>query len=147
MADLAELKREQYRTHAPVFYRPTSGAKELHAPFLASQIADAERHVALVHEASDGHVDGFLIATLVHAPPVYEPGGLTCLVDDFTVETPDLWASAGRELLEEATRLAAERGAVQSVVVCGPQDDPKRSLLVGSGHTVASEWFTRPFAG
>lgn len=145
MAELAELKREQYKIHAPVFHRPKPGARDMHAAFLASQIENAERQVALVHEADDGHIDGFLIAALVRAPPVYDPGGLTCLVDDFMVDAPDLWPSVGRELLDEATRLSAPKGAVQTVVVCGPQDDPKRSMLLDSGHNVASEWFTKPF--
>jgi len=146
MAELAELKREQYKTHALVFHRPKPDTREVHASFLASQVENVERHVALVHEADDGHIDGFLIATMVPAPPVYDPGGLTCLVDDFTVATPDLWASVGRELLDEATRLSRPKGAVQTVVVCGPQDAPKRAMLLDSGHIVASEWFTKPFS-
>ncbi len=52
----------------------------------------------------------------------------------------------GRELLDEATRLSGPKGAVQTVVVCGPEDDAKRSMLLNSGHTVASEWFTKPFS-
>lgn len=145
MAELAESKREQYKTHAPVFHRPKPNVREMHAAFLASQVENTENHVALVHEAHDGYIDGFLIATMVPAPPVYDPGGLTCLVDDFTVDTPDLWASVGRELLDEAIRLSEPRGAVQTVVVCGPKDNRKRAMLLDSGHIVASEWFTKPF--
>ncbi|MCP9487245.1 MAG: GNAT family N-acetyltransferase [Gaiellaceae bacterium MAG52_C11] len=145
IAQLAELKREQYETYAPVFHRPKPDTRELHASFLASQVEIIERHVALVHEADDGHINGFLIATIVPPPPVYDPGGLTCLVDDFVVDPPSLWASAGRELLDEATRISKQKGAVQTVVVCGPQDAPKRAMLVASGHAVVSEWFTKPF--
>ncbi|MBA3245171.1 MAG: GNAT family N-acetyltransferase [Actinobacteria bacterium] len=145
MADLAEQKREQYKTHAPVFHRPTEGAREIHEPFLRSLVDDAER-VTLVHEADDGNVDGFLIAMLVPAPPVYDPGGPTCSVDDFMVESPERWESAGRALLERAVEITRERGAVQTVVVCGPQDQPKRAMLISLGHDVASEWFTLPFA-
>lgn len=147
MAELSELKREQYKTHAPVFYRPKPNVREMHASFLASQVENTEKNVVLVHEAHDGDIDGFLIATMVPAPPVYDPGGLTSFVDDFTVDTPDLWASVGRELLDEAIRLSELRGAVQTVVVCGPKDEPKRAMLVDSGHIVASEWFTKPFQG
>jgi hypothetical protein len=146
MAELAELKREEYKTRAPTFHRPKAGVREMHASFLAKQLENRESHVALVQEADDRHLDGFLIATMLPAPPVYDPGGLTCLVDDCVVETPDLWASVGRELLEAAIGLSAPRGAVQTVVVCGPQDTPKRSMLLRSGHIVASEWFTKPFS-
>jgi hypothetical protein len=144
MAELAELKREQYKTHAPIFHRPKPDVRDLHAAFLASQIENRERQLALVHEAASGHVDGFLIATMVPAPPVYDPGGLTCLIDDFTVDRSDLWATVGRELLEEAIRLSEPMGGVQTVVVCGPQDGPKRAMLLDSGQIVASEWFTKP---
>ncbi|MBD0328558.1 MAG: hypothetical protein ICV64_00410 [Thermoleophilia bacterium] len=147
MAELAERKREQYGRHAPVFHRPRPGMRASHAAFLASLVEDADRHVSLVHEADDGHVDGFLVAALRPAPPVYDPGGLTALVDDFVVEHADLWAFVGRRLLERAIHAAASRGAVQTVVVCGPHDQPKRAMLLDSGHVVASEWFTKPFAG
>ncbi len=146
MAELAELKREQYKHHAPVFHRPKPGMREAHAEFLASLIRNTDRHVALVNEAGDGHVDGFLVAGLSPAPPVYDPGGLTALVDDFMVEREELWATVGRRLLERAIEETRPRGAVQTVVVCGPHDAPKRAMLVESGHIVASEWFTKPFA-
>jgi hypothetical protein len=76
---------------------------------------------------------------------VYDPGGLTCLVDDFIVEHPDLWRTVGKDLLKEACQQAQKLGAVQVVVVCGPFDQPKRDLLLSQGLFVASEWFTRPF--
>ena len=144
MAELAEQKREEYRTNAPVFHRPKEGARQIHEPFLASLVEDPER-VTLVHE-DEGHIDGFLVAMLFPAPPVYDPGGPTCSVDDFMVESPELWDSVGRALLERVIAVTKERGAVQTVVVCGPQDQPKRSMLMSMGHEVASEWFTLPFA-
>ena len=144
MAELAEQKREEYRAHAPVFHRPKDGAREVHEPYLAALVEDGD-NVTLVHEAADGHVDAFLVAMLFPAPPVYDPGGSTCSVDDFVVESPELWETAGRALLERAFAATRQRGAVQSVVVCGPQDEPKRTLLRSMGHDVASEWFTLPF--
>jgi GNAT superfamily N-acetyltransferase len=145
MADLAEQKREQYKAYAPVFHRPKAGARSVHEPFLASLVEDDDK-VTLVHEASDGRIDGFLVAMLFPAPPVYDPGGATCSVDDFALASPDLWETVGRALLEEAISRTRERGAVQTVVVCGPQDEPKRALLRSMGHEVASEWYTLPFA-
>jgi hypothetical protein len=145
MAELAEQKREDYKSHAPTFHRPKHGARAGHAQFLASLIED-EGKITLVHEAGDAHIDGFIVAMLIPAPPVYDPGGLTCLVDDFMVESPDLWASVGADLLSSAIEKARPRGAVQTVVVCGPQDAPKRAMLADSGHVVASEWHTKPFA-
>jgi hypothetical protein len=146
MAELAEQKREDYKDYAPVFYRPKPGVRDQHASFLASQIQNSETHIALVHEADAQHLDGFVVATLTPAPPVYDPGGLTALVDDFIVEMPDLWAGVGRSLLDAVIREAEPRGAVQTVVVCGPQDRAKREMLLTADHIVASEWLTLPFA-
>ena len=145
MAELAEQKREDYKRHAPTFHRPKEGARAGHRRFLGSLIED-EGKITLVHEAEDGHVDGFIVGMLIQAPPVYDPGGLTCLVDDFIVEAPSLWASVGAGLLAETIVQAQPRGAVQTVVVCSPHDAAKRSMLGATGHVVASEWHTKPFA-
>ncbi len=74
--------------------------------------------VALVHEEGQA-IDGFIIGTLVEAPPVYDPGGLTCIVDDFMVARPEDWPTTGAALLGEVSSRAQARGAVQTVVVCG----------------------------
>ena len=146
MAELAEQRREQYKGYAPVFHRPKEGMRDSHREFLATQVANEERFIALVSAADDGHLDGFVIAALTPAPPVYDPGGLTAVVDDFMVERPDLWSSVGRALLDRVIEEAEPRGAVQTVVVCGPRDEPKRRMLTTAGHVVASEWYTKPFA-
>lgn len=97
-----------------------------------------------MHEDSNGDVDGFVIITAVSAPPVYDPGGLSSLIDDFVVSSPDKWVTAGAALLDAATAWAREQGAVQVVVVAGPHDRPKRAVLRDAGLYVASEWFTAP---
>lgn len=84
----------------------------------------------------DASVDG------VPSPPVYDPGGTTGLIDDFAVETTELWATCGRALLVEAATRARDRGAVQLVVVTATLE-PKKRMLADAGLKVASEWFTR----
>ena len=49
----------------------------------------------------------------------------------------------GRELLAAARQAAEERGAVQTVVVCGHRDEAKRRMLAGEGFSLASEWYVR----
>jgi hypothetical protein len=87
------------------------------------------------------HVSGFVIGRLVPAPPVYEPGGLTCLVDDFAVESVDAWQSLGPVLLRDVSRAAGARGAAQVVVVSGRHDQPKRLALQAAGLVPATEWW------
>lgn len=143
MVELADSKRREYEPHAPVFQRPATNAKQAHRLWL-SKLVKNPAVGTFVHEDTHGDVDGFVIITTAEAPPVYDPGGLSSLIDDFTVSSPDKWRTAGTTLLHAATTWARERGAVQVVVVSGPHDEPKRAVLRDAGLYVASEWFTAP---
>lgn len=143
MVNLAEQQRQQYQVHAPTFHRPAPNATAIHRPWF-QQLVEDDAVATLVHDDERGTVDGFLVGTLVPAPPVYDPGGMTCSVDDFMVANPAQWDSVGLDLLRAAQEWSRRRGAVQTVVVCGPQDQPKRQMLFDSGLQVASEWFTEP---
>jgi ribosomal protein S18 acetylase RimI-like enzyme len=138
---LSEERRRRYEQFQPLFWRKAEDSAERHAPFLEQLLRD-EQTIALVAER-DGAVEGFVIATLVPAPPVYAPGGPTCSIDDYWVAGGVDWDVIGEQLLDEATRRAQERGAVQAVVVCGYLDQPKRAMLVGAGYVVASEWYVK----
>jgi hypothetical protein len=87
----------------------------------------------------DGNIDGFSIGMLIEAPLVYDPGGLTCLVDDFVVQQPAAWPLVGTSLLRQVNHLARERGAVQTVVVCRRLDEARRATLASLGLIVVSE--------
>ncbi|WP_243060118.1 hypothetical protein [Nocardioides sp. SR21] len=143
MVELADRARREYEPHAPVFQRPAANAKDVHRPWL-SELVEHLDVGTFVHEDSHGDVDGFVIVTTLNAPPVYDPGGLSSLIDDFAVSSPDRWETAGAALLDEATAWARARGAVQVVVASGPHDGPKRAALQAAGLVVASEWFTAP---
>ena len=143
MAALASIRREQYARYQPLFWRPAAGALDKHRAYLASLIGD-DKVITLVSEES-GQLTGFLIATLTGAPPVYDPGGGTCLIDDFAVAPDARWPSTGNRLLR-AGLAEALRGAVQAVVVTGHLDQPKRQLLRACGLESASEWWVTPQA-
>jgi GNAT superfamily N-acetyltransferase len=138
MTEMASARREQYAEYQPVFWRPAANAEQLHRPYLAKLVED-QNVITLVSEDS-GQFTGFLIAAIVGAPGVYDPGGRTCQIDDFVV-CPDRWATAGPLLLRSAIEQAAERGAVQAVVVTGHLDQPKRDVLRSCGLAMASEWW------
>jgi hypothetical protein len=139
MAALSERKREQYEGFQPRFWRRAADAREKQCAFFA-QLIERENVIALVAEQSRG-IAGFVIAAVVAAPPVYDPGGLTCLVDDFALAAEEDWPTVGAALLAEATRQAKVRGTVQTVVVCGHRDEPKRQMLFADRYSIASEWF------
>ena len=99
--------------------------------------------ITLVSE-EDGAVNGFLIASLQNPPPVYKPGGKTCVIDDFTVADDTLWQDAGRGLLREALTQAAAKGAAQSVVISPDAYTAKKKLLESEGLLLTSGWWTVP---
>lgn len=142
IASLAAQKRHQYEGYQPVFHKENTEALEAHSLFL-KDILSKENFIVLVHE-TDGRVDGFIVGSIVSAPPVYDPGGKICFVDDFMVDIPALWATGGKELLAEVTALAKSKGAVIANVVCGPLDTAKRDFLADESFRIASEWRVKP---
>jgi hypothetical protein len=121
-----------------VFWRPAANAKESQRAFFEKLVLDAE-WICLVHDAN-GLVDGFVMARVVPAPPVYDPGGKACVIDDFAVASSSLWPTVGIQLRDAAEQRAAHAGAVVSVTVCGQRDAAKRKALLDSGSHIASEW-------
>jgi GNAT superfamily N-acetyltransferase len=139
--DLAESKREEYQRYQPSFWRKAGDSREKQAPYLVTLI-ESDRVIFRVHEA-EGVVEGFIVASLTTAPPVYDPGGPVCLIDDFAVKDPADWAAIGRALLADVIAEARARGAILAVVVAGHLDEPKRAMLAGEGYGIASEWHTK----
>ncbi|HEX8235927.1 MAG TPA: GNAT family N-acetyltransferase [Abditibacteriaceae bacterium] len=142
MVELSDTKRTQYAEYSPLFWRKAEGASEKQTPFFKAQV-ERENNIVLVYEES-GKVEGFVIASLTTAPPVYDPGGQVCGVDDFVVSGPERWHTVGEALLAEVKSQAKARGAVLSVLVCGHLDEPKRDMLRKIGFSIASEWYVNP---
>lgn len=142
MVALSEQMRLAYASHQPVFWRKADDSAERQTTYFNDLLARPDI-VPLVLER-DGMLQGFILARLQPAPPVYDPGGLTCMVDDFAVKWDEEWECVGSHLLHELEFEATERGASQVVIVCGHHDHPKRSFLARHGLTLASEWYVRP---
>ncbi len=115
---------------------------EKYLPWLRAQVEDPDVVTLVVRTATA--IDGYVFASIVGAPPVYDPGGPTGVVDDFAVADPSLWPTVGMDLLDEARKRLATRGVVQVVVVVGHHDAAKRAALLAAGLTAASEWLVGP---
>jgi len=142
MAALAQARRLEYQAAQPQFWRVAENAVETHRSYLAS-LVDSPDVVALVARSHE-RLHGFVVASLVSPPPVYQPGGRTGLIDDFVVADQRLWDTVGRALLSTAQRRLSELGAAQVVVVCGHHDQPKLDALLSCGLSRASEWLVAP---
>ena len=87
MTLLADRKRSEYEQYAPTFWRAAKDAAQKQAPYFHDQLGEKDT-ICLVAEHED-QVRGFLIAKVVTAPPVYDPGTLVGMIDDFVVASPD----------------------------------------------------------
>jgi hypothetical protein len=139
--DLAEAKREEYQRYQPTFWRKAGDSRERQRPFLERLISD-ENVITFVHEVGDT-IDALIVGSIVPAPPVYDPGGPVCLIDDFVSADDATWKTAGDALLDAVAAEAKRRGAALCVVITGHLDRPKREMLAASGYVIASEWHTR----
>ncbi len=143
VADLTRGKRLQDEHYQPIFWRVAPSARDNHRGFLAKVLAN-ERTIAWIWEETPGAVQGFIIANIIAAPPVYEPGGPTCMVDDYWIRGGERWETIGQALLDAVcVRARSEFGAAQVLVVCGHRDTAKRTMLREQGLEIASEWYVK----
>ena len=142
LLELSDVRRREYATYQPVFWRPAPDAMARQRPYLEGLLGDQD--VVATVAVLDSVVVGFAIGRLLPAPPVYDPGGPTCLIDDFAIADPGSWSTVGLDLLRAVSDAARERGAVQMVVVTPTRDTAKRAALEAGGLGIASEWWTRP---
>ncbi|MBP9777841.1 MAG: GNAT family N-acetyltransferase [Rickettsiaceae bacterium] len=135
MIELSDKKRTAYATAQPRFWRKSADANIKQSSFF-QELLLKDDYILLT--AKDY---GFIIGNLIKAPEVYDPGGLTLMIDDFCVKTPDLWLTVGRALINEIKKIAKSKGAIQILVVCGAHDHGKHSFLKNMNLICASEWY------
>lgn len=136
VVDLAGERRVAYGRVEPRMWKAAHNDRDIHRAFLSSLI-DSPDVITVV--SAENTLCGFLIATLVSAPPVYDPGGLTAMIDDFVVAN-GRWHDVGPVLLDAMRQRAAARGATQAIVVSGAHDDEKREALRLAGLRDVSVW-------
>jgi chloramphenicol 3-O-phosphotransferase len=141
MVSLSKAKRLAYEKAQPQFwcYAGDAGDKIQHDWFC--ELLNDKNHIMFAAESDAKEILGFVIGKLMPAPEVYNPGGLTLMIDDFCVQSENLWQSVGIKLIEKIKAAAKVKGATQVVVVSGSHDLPKRKFLSEQNLQVASEWF------
>jgi hypothetical protein len=127
-ADLMERRRLEYAGYSPVFWRPATGVRGLHAAFLEHQIR-SDANIALRTD------NGFIIGQR-RRDEVF--------VDDFAVESQDAWGGDGAALLLADCARFAVRDKLRAVrVVTAHADKPKSAMLVDLSLRVAEQWWVR----
>ena len=137
---IASARRTAYAEYQPRFWRPAPDAADRQRAYFTAMLDD-DKALVLTATENDAGLHGFAIGRLVPAPPVYDPGGVSCVVDDFAVADPDEWSTIGSVLFDALRSWAASRDAAQMIVVTARLDEPKRAALRSRGLTVASEWW------
>lgn len=74
------------------------------------------------------------------APPVYDAGGRTCMIDDFVWPT----ITVANALVAGVRQWAVTRDCAQMVVVTPAADAQRRDLLNQLGLHPTTEWWTGP---
>ena len=137
MVGLSYKKRRFYEKAQPQFWKYADGAEEIQSDWF-KELLHRDDHILLVAEKDT--IKGFVIARLLEAPEVYNPGGLTLMIDDFCVENSG-WNDIGMALLKEARKQGKAKGASQVLVVSGAHDDDKVEFLKREGLHCASHWY------
>ncbi|MEK6733868.1 MAG: GNAT family N-acetyltransferase [Pseudomonadota bacterium] len=139
MVSLSYQKRRAYEKAQPQFWRYAEGAEEVQQKWF-EELLGHDDYIILVAK-SDIETIGFIIGRLVKAPEVYDPGGLTLMIDDFCVKSESDWQSVGLELMNTTRRIAKEKGAAQFYVVSGAHDNAKCDFLEKFGLSNAAKWY------
>jgi hypothetical protein len=140
--ELAEATRRHLQKYQPTFWHKAARSASATEKLFATLLTEPDTFFLVATEGRQ--LQGFLIARKFPAPPVFDPGGDTYLVDDFCVLEPRLWLSTGEALLSHASTLIHEHGGAQIVVVCADRDLAKTEMLRRSDLTIASNWWTKP---
>ncbi len=137
MVGLSHEKRAAYEKIQPNFWKMAENSNEIQAKWFEEELKNP-KVIALTCENNLG----FIIGKLVNPPEVYS-AGLTLMIDDFCVKSPELWGNIGKKLLEKCIEMGKFAGAEQILVVCGKHDRAKYNLLESMELSTASVWCTR----
>ena len=137
--DLVEARRLRYEEYEPQFWRRADDSRSTSVEWFSNLFSDVD--VLSLVATEESAVVGFLIARDAPAPPVYNPGGPTALVDDFCV-AEGRWMDVGKNLLIRAKEELHSSGCTQIVVVGAHKDTEKTSFLETTTLSLASTWWT-----
>ncbi len=141
MVSLSKAKRKLYKKAQPQFWRYAGEEGDKTQRRCFTELLKDKNYVMFTAESGTQEILGFVIGKRIAALEVYNPGGLTLMIDDFCVQSENLWQSVGAKLIEETKAAAKVKGATQILVVCGAADLPKRKFLSEQNLSIASEWF------
>jgi hypothetical protein len=137
---LVSAKRAQLESYEPVTWHPSEHAPAMSKEFFRAQMGE-QGPIFLVAAEGDA-VIGFINAVLQPAPPVYDPGGKTVMIDDFAVIDGSKGDEAAIALLDAALSEGRGRGAIQVIIVAAAKDERAAAWFRARNLHVFSQWWT-----
>ena len=86
------------------------------------------------------NIIGYIIALVTKAKRIYDPEGLNLIVDEFYVQSPDLWDVAGNKLLQAAILKGKTQGAKNILILTNNYDKEKLSFMGEQDLETLSSW-------
>ncbi len=124
---LSNQKRISYEKFQPQFWRSNGDAGEIAQRKWFKELIEDNSYICLIAKQND-EIIGFVIGKIISAPEVYNPGGLTLLIDDFCILNSN-WNLVGNTLLKEIKSISKQQGVTQLIAVSGSHDEDKKSFL------------------
>ena len=109
----------------------------------SSSICSARKTPQILVAEESGQIVGFIIGQIRNPPPVYDPGGKACVIDDFAVASDERWSDVGENLKSNLEKMCQSLGVKLTVTVCGEKDISKRGFIRSRGEEIASEWYIK----
>lgn len=138
---LSKAKRLNYEKAQPQFWRYAGKQGDNAQRKWFKELLESKEYLLLTAQNHNKEMIAFVIGKLITAPEVYDPKGLTLMIDDFCVKSENLWEYVGEKLIKEIKDHAKMKGATQIVVVCGDHDKLKCKFLKKQNLSIASNWF------
>lgn len=146
MVAISYQKRRAYEKAQPQFWKWAGVEGEASQTKWFAELMIRDDYIMLVAIDDNEKMMGFMIGRLTPAPAVYNPGGLTLMIDDYCVNDETLWPIVGKKLMDEIKIISKAKRVVQILIVCGAHDGTKQHFLKNNGLTVASEWYVGSLA-
>ena len=141
MVALSYEKRRSYEIVQPIFWKYAGSAEDKVQKQWFEELMQKNDYILMVCEEND-KILGFVIGRIMKAPEVYDPGGLTLMIDDFCIAKELSWNLVGKELIDEIKILGVKNGATQLLVVSDAHDEEKNKFLSKIDLSIASYWYT-----
>ena len=137
MVELSDQKRTEYKEAQSQFWKKAENANVIQTQWFKELLEHQDYYLFVAEE--NKHIIGFVIGRIVPAPEVYNPGGLTMMIDDFCVDNQKSWIEVGKALVDVLRKVSNE--VAQLLIVCGAHDQAKREFLKAIDLSVASEGY------